>query len=1282
MGLFVPRFFSEIFADMVSVLLQRSGVTDLNYGSVFTLLLEAAATEDDEQYFQMIEVIRGYQLDKTTGDDLDNRATEYGLERLTAQAASTYVVFGDSSFEKISTVVYSGLSGELAGSQSINASSDADFPAAGSIIIGRGTPRVETIQYWSITNNTNYYTFNLGTSISSPSSLAYDHGTDETIILSQGGNRTITAGTEVKVPASDTLEEISYSLDEEVILSDGEVESEEAAVTATESGSKGNVPIGSIREFSSVDPFTGATVTNSYRVTNGTDEESDPELRDRIRDTVQSLSRGTPRSIISGIIGETSGNKRVVSASLRDATLPTDVVKVFIDDGAGFIATFDHVGFEILLEAAVGGERYLTVSNTPLIKAFAETKFAEPYAITDGMVLTYHVGGTTETITFSDDDFATADSALAQEVVVKINGSSELVEARLTGDSDTLKIFARSDDADDIQISSSGANTALQFPTDKKETIKLFRLRDGSISLLGKGSTSSVESVEDAPFTLTSGTVLCIVTDGAETNIEKVWFLNAALSSAAAIADYMDARVSGCTVYDSLNKIVIKSKTENSSESSVRILDMFDNVYNAGATGTTDETTMNLFAANGDYLHVGLDSPFDVIYYKSDNGTPPSSSILPTFEYSISGPAWETLGVTDTTDGFISTGYMTFQPPTDWIATSYLGVTKYWVRIRRTESGAITNMSTGYVKISSANEVFDFPTTMSSGSDKDYSLNRFLGQIKFEEQLQAGDAIVAGLDNDGTYESTAFVSSPAIAGVTGITGQTLTYVDSGITGTVLFESSDFASSVASASEIAVAINSKAAGSYSSESDTIIRFGTSRINNGSFRVVSGGANLLLGFPTTEVENLVSHQPAAESGATGDMSFDVDDSLVVLIDDDEEGLTIPCYHEGTVESSTSTTLVDSSLGDTFESDTEVVGYDVEMTSGLYEGVRKEVISYDHTTGTMGVTGAYASISAVEAAITIPATGVADLELTAQTAGETGNYITVEVRAGNAGYQVITISNGVTGEVYDTEQSYGGTTGDIVTGILSGSLCTATGAAVYTNEMSVDDYTLTGGSEAATSPAADDTFQILPSSTSLLVDFWNNRLVSAEINLLLDKAEIVILSNEAIQIASINSGEESSVFVTGGSANTKLLFSTERVIGVDAYRHFTGLAREVQWLIDGKIDDPDNYPGLRAAGVQVEVVEPVMIPVTASIAVTPDDGFSMSTLINDIKSAVSNYINKLDVGDDVILSSIIVAVRNVTGVFDVEVEYINDDASNLTISDDQLARITDDDILIKGA
>ena len=116
MSLFVPRLYTEIVEDMLADLLSSTPLNDLNFGSVFVSMLETAAQEDDEQYFQMLEIIRGYSLDSVFGSDLDDRAFEFNVFRRLPGEASTQVTIRDTAITKVVTGVYAGQPGSPAGS--------------------------------------------------------------------------------------------------------------------------------------------------------------------------------------------------------------------------------------------------------------------------------------------------------------------------------------------------------------------------------------------------------------------------------------------------------------------------------------------------------------------------------------------------------------------------------------------------------------------------------------------------------------------------------------------------------------------------------------------------------------------------------------------------------------------------------------------------------------------------------------------------------------------------------------------------------------------------------------------------------------------------------------------------------------------------------------------------------------------------------------------------------------------------------------------------------------
>lgn len=120
-----------------------------------------------------------------------------------------------------------------------------------------------------------------------------------------------------------------------------------------------------------------------------------------------------------------------------------------------------------------------------------------------------------------------------------------------------------------------------------------------------------------------------------------------------------------------------------------------------------------------------------------------------------------------------------------------------------------------------------------------------------------------------------------------------------------------------------------------------------------------------------------------------------------------------------------------------------------------------------------------------------------------------------------------------------------------------------------------------------------------------------------------------------------------VTSISALGKINYSKDIVTGVDGYLYYTGLLRKVQRIIDGFEPDPTNYPGRKAVGSLIEVLPPLPRRVSIAINVTTQDGINLSEISDEITSSIINYVSDLGVGQDVILSDIIVRVKNIDGV-----------------------------------
>ncbi len=84
---FQRRVFAEILQDMIDHVLFNTPLSDFRIGSVIRTLLEAAALEDDEAYFQMAQLLRDFSFTSATGVELDRRLEDFDLVREPAAPA-------------------------------------------------------------------------------------------------------------------------------------------------------------------------------------------------------------------------------------------------------------------------------------------------------------------------------------------------------------------------------------------------------------------------------------------------------------------------------------------------------------------------------------------------------------------------------------------------------------------------------------------------------------------------------------------------------------------------------------------------------------------------------------------------------------------------------------------------------------------------------------------------------------------------------------------------------------------------------------------------------------------------------------------------------------------------------------------------------------------------------------------------------------------------------------------------------------------------------------------
>lgn len=127
--------------------------------------------------------------------------------------------------------------------------------------------------------------------------------------------------------------------------------------------------------------------------------------------------------------------------------------------------------------------------------------------------------------------------------------------------------------------------------------------------------------------------------------------------------------------------------------------------------------------------------------------------------------------------------------------------------------------------------------------------------------------------------------------------------------------------------------------------------------------------------------------------------------------------------------------------------------------------------------------------------------------------------------------------------------------------------------------------------------------------------------------------------------------AVFGAGVTAYGKLAAPETIKPGLDGYRFYEGLTRELYKVIYGDPNDPTNS-GIRAAGTDINIDAALTRRISVTLDVRIKTGIPSSEVSNAAKSAAASYINSLGVGQVVSLSALTSTVQDVSGVLSVVV------------------------------
>ena len=625
----IPQNYQTILSNMLDVLTAKTGIKTLKVGNPLLSLLEAAAQSDLRSSQVILDFLRSISLDDASGQALDFIAVSEGTTRIGAISAQGFVNFVDSSFEKSQTVISSAGPLASAGSTTVTVLDTSDFPTSGSLYIGRGTINEEgPISYTSKTDTT----FSI-------SPLVLSHAAGETVILSQGGERLVSSGTEVSV-LSGIGDKIAFQTINDVVILDGESQVTNVPVLATIPGTNGNVVAQSITEVTSSIP--GLTVSNSKATYGGAEIESDYDLRERIRKLRQSRSKGTAASLESGVLGALGPDGQRISSAL--VVEETNKATLYIDNGKGYEETFESVPYEALTTSAVGGEQYFELNNKPVAQANLISANAAPWIIEPGATLAVIINNTTSRHTFLEEDFKNYNAASAYEVIASINGNDDLLfQAKVVENGTKIALFAKGEYLHRIKFSpeDGDVNGSMNFPLLSVDTLNLYKnkkllLRDDvKASVISQPQTSWGGAIVD------DQNILKIRIDGTPTLTVSWSTEDSVLYGTAAAylvptlnldlwAEWLDSKLPGVRVLVQDGSLVL----ESISGESLEIDEACDMVEELGIFLGTESTvglaadySLNLNTAQiklveplapGDALEVGTEYPASFIEIGND----------------------------------------------------------------------------------------------------------------------------------------------------------------------------------------------------------------------------------------------------------------------------------------------------------------------------------------------------------------------------------------------------------------------------------------------------------------------------------------------------------------------------------------------------------------------------------------------------------------------------------------------------------------------------------------
>lgn len=169
---------------------------------------------------------------------------------------------------------------------------------------------------------------------------------------------------------------------------------------------------------------------------------------------------------------------------------------------------------------------------------------------------------------------------------------------------------------------------------------------------------------------------------------------------------------------------------------------------------------------------------------------------------------------------------------------------------------------------------------------------------------------------------------------------------------------------------------------------------------------------------------------------------------------------------------------------------------------------------------------------------------------------------------------------------------------------------------------------------------------------------RVVEASPIRLIKKIKTIVRTpgtTDYVDLVFDTSALASKISASNGSAViplSKLAFNSSLTTGADSYSYATGLIGEVNRVIYGDPSNPSIYPGVVAAGANVNISGPLVKRISVSLSIRIRSGATASDIQDRVKSSVASVINDVEIGKPVAISSIVSAAASVDGVLSVTV------------------------------